>query len=239
MSYAKLVRGPMESYQALQVKDDNTLYFVYESSQSPTGQLYLGNKLIGGGDLGSATVGDLGDIDINVEELADGMVLVYNTETGKWEATNLDALAFKGAVSPDSTDSSTQGLYGSAGLVPAPDPGDENKFLSGSGKWASVEPFVASAAQAAVAEAIGDVPETFDTLKDIIDWLKDDEGGVTSLINRVSALENVDNNTDERIDMLEDSSVDYGTRINTLETTKTNHTERIVELEQRLEWDEF
>ena len=47
--YVKFLRGTPEAYARLRHKDSDTLYFIYEEDES-TGILYLGSKVIAGGD---------------------------------------------------------------------------------------------------------------------------------------------------------------------------------------------
>ena len=91
-SFVKFSRGLSSIYNNLQTKDPDTLYLVYDSVNSGTGSLYLGNKLISsvsGG--GSATaLADLSDVSLE-GTLEDGMLLQYNESTGggQWEAVPL------------------------------------------------------------------------------------------------------------------------------------------------------
>ena len=90
VNYVKFMRGSQDLYNSLQVKDQDTLYFVYNNDQAndigePTGKLYLGNRLISssssnvGGDI---TLADISDIVFD-EGLADGDFLVYDEAEGK------------------------------------------------------------------------------------------------------------------------------------------------------------
>lgn len=95
VNYIKFQRGTNASYlklQSLNLIDDNTLYFVYETKASTTGSLYLGSRLISG--VGSGTsVTNLSDLsDVLATTAAAGSFLVRN-EDGKWEATSLSDVA--------------------------------------------------------------------------------------------------------------------------------------------------
>ena len=46
-NYVKFYRGTQTAYNNLLLKNDDTLYFVYETDAN-TGKLYLGSKLIAG-----------------------------------------------------------------------------------------------------------------------------------------------------------------------------------------------
>lgn len=84
MAYIKFQRGSLAAYQALTSYDDNTLYFVTpESGEGAVGRLYLGNKLISGGDvvLQSANLNDLADVIVDGAGTGDFLV---RDEAGKW-----------------------------------------------------------------------------------------------------------------------------------------------------------
>ena len=68
--YVKFRRGNTDAFSALQIKDPNTLYFVYSNPSSRKGLLYLGDKLIGGGNFSDLT-------DVDVENAQPGDILVY------------------------------------------------------------------------------------------------------------------------------------------------------------------
>lgn len=92
-AFVKFSRGLINQYNALRDNnklDNDTLYLVYEDTNSTTGQLYLGNKLISSTNISSINLSDISDINIP-EELEDGMLLQYNQstvpgESGRWEA---------------------------------------------------------------------------------------------------------------------------------------------------------
>lgn len=67
VSYVKFQRGTQEAYDKLLQAgriDDNTLYFIYPKDNSTVGKLYLGERLISGGDivLSAASLDDLADV---------------------------------------------------------------------------------------------------------------------------------------------------------------------------------
>lgn len=82
-NYVKFQRGTLVAYNRLAQKDENTLYFVYESVNSTTGSLYLGDKLISNnvGGSGVNNLSELSDVIINGANTGDFLVL--NSE-GKW-----------------------------------------------------------------------------------------------------------------------------------------------------------
>lgn len=68
--YVKFRRGNSDAFSALNPKDPNTLYFVYSNPAAKKGLLYLGDKLIGGGEFS-----DMSGVD--VENAEPGDVLIY------------------------------------------------------------------------------------------------------------------------------------------------------------------
>lgn len=136
------MRGSVSAWTALLQTpnkiDDDTLYFIYESIENPTeGSLYLGKKLISGDGSSSniISINNIGDVYIDNATLADKQILVYNETTQDWVNTSLSTIintaigTFTGATSVTS---------GTQGLVPAPQIGDQNKFLKGNGTWATI-----------------------------------------------------------------------------------------------------
>ena len=54
VNYVKFQRGSQEAYDALKEAgklDENTLYFIYSADNSSVGALYMGNRIISGGDI--------------------------------------------------------------------------------------------------------------------------------------------------------------------------------------------
>ena len=102
MAFVKFSRGLISSYNNLANKDPDTLYLVYEKTNSENGLLYLGNKLISTvGNASTMSLNDLADISLS-GELEDGMLLQYNAHTagqvgeeGKWEAVSLSEVISK------------------------------------------------------------------------------------------------------------------------------------------------
>ena len=136
------MRGSIVAWEALQATpekiSDDTLYFIYENAQTSTeGKLYLGQKLISGDGTSSGTINinDIGDVYIDNETLADRQILVYNDTSEQWENTSLSTIintavgVMRGA---------SVAAAGESGLVPAPEAGDQDKFLRGDGNWAFI-----------------------------------------------------------------------------------------------------
>lgn len=69
-NYVKFQRGSQTAYDALKKAgrlDENTLYFIYSDENNSVGALYMGNRIISGGDItiASASLDDLADVIIN------------------------------------------------------------------------------------------------------------------------------------------------------------------------------
>ena len=64
VNYVKFQRGSLAAYQALTNPDKDTLYFIYDKEGSSVGSLYMGDKLISGGDtnFASASLDELADV---------------------------------------------------------------------------------------------------------------------------------------------------------------------------------
>lgn len=89
--YVRFQRGSRAAYQALLDAnriDNNTLYFIYPEDNKAVGELYLGTRIISGGDvtIASANLDDLADVIIN--ETGANSFLVRNAND-KWESKSL------------------------------------------------------------------------------------------------------------------------------------------------------
>ena len=91
-NYVKFQRGSEQAYNNLAVKNQDTLYFVYNGSDSTTAKLYLGNKLLSGIGEGTAvtSLSALEDVLITGTPPA-GSFLVYTD--GKWVNKSVSAVA--------------------------------------------------------------------------------------------------------------------------------------------------
>lgn len=125
VNYVKFIRGTPSAYNNLLNKDADTLYFI-SAAGANSGTLYLGSKIIGG----ASSLQQLSDILIS--NVGDRQILTYNAGSNSWINTSIEALIGEmgGATSTSN---------GSAGLVPQPMAGDQNKFLRGDGTWAVVD----------------------------------------------------------------------------------------------------
>ena len=127
-NYVKFQRGNALAYKNLAVKDPDTLYFIYETDDNK-GVLYLGEKIIAGGELAEQiSLNDLTDVLIS-EGLASDSVLVFNGTA--WVNKPLAEIHqnFVGA---------TENSAGVAGLVPAPDQNATDLWLRSDGTWAKL-----------------------------------------------------------------------------------------------------
>lgn len=136
-NYIRIRRGTPNAYKRLRYKDPNTLYFIAEKDAT-TGLLYMGDKLIAGGDTNefiSAQI-QLKDLaDVIVENVGDNNLLVYDTTIHAWK--NIDISEVSQAISP--MIGATEDLDGEEGLVPQPQAGDQDKLLHGNGTWGYVD----------------------------------------------------------------------------------------------------
>ena len=170
MAFVKFIKGTTLAFNRLAEKDPDTLYFVYNTTHSTSGKLYLGDKLIGGTGSGEIGLGDLGNIDVNPNDLTEGCLLAYDADTKNWVAANPRDLVYEGAG---------DGVSGVPGLVPPATSGEKDLYLRGDGTWDDP-----------VARVVADAPETLNTFRAVADWIQSDETGTVALINRVTNIEN-------------------------------------------------
>lgn len=133
MNYVKFLRGTPSAFAALETKDKDTLYFI-SGVDATVGKLYLGDILVAGNVTpdGDSIVDSLGElIDVNLAGLTTGQVLSYN-------GTEWVPMTLPEAIEVSEMIGATADLAGAAGLVPAPQAGDQNKFLRGDGTWVEV-----------------------------------------------------------------------------------------------------
>lgn len=228
-SYVKFLRGTESAFNKLTTKDNDTLYFIYNSEDASKGSLWLGNKQIITGTSGGGTTTelDLGDLkNVLISEIKDKDILSYDATSGKWINRSVDEIV------AEVMSGATAEAAGKAGLVPAPQAGDQNKFLRGDGVWAEVpvvnltedqinaipglittvgkidgdentEGSFRQVIEQEVTNLVGGASEAFDTLKEIQDWITTDGDATTKLITRVGNLETMQNNMKSRMDDLD------------------------------------
>ena len=152
-NYVKFLRGTPTAYENLPNKDSDTLYFISEKNAS-SGVLYLGTKLISGDVSIHTSVETLQDI--LLKNLNHGDILIYNEDKHKWVNTSIPELA---TMTIRLMSGATESEDGESGLVPAPQAGDQEKFLRGDGSWAKIVTPVMTGATARVNGASGLVPK--------------------------------------------------------------------------------
>lgn len=213
----------MESSQRL----DNVLYFVVDGPDDSIGKLYLGNTLIADGNgITDIRVDNL--LDVDIDAINGGDVLMYNMSTSKWE--NVSLASQIGNLIKVFTPASEE-KNGTVGLVPAPKAGEQDLYLKGDGSWAnpteavvlevetlktSVDKLIGTdkgvsvrviatdiaskEASAAVAKLVANAPESFDTLKEIADWIQEHPSTetFTALSNKVTSLNDLVNGNTEK-----------------------------------------
>lgn len=135
--YMKFQRGTPTAYHKLSRKDPDTLYFVAEAD-AKVGQLWIGEKLI------QTTIDEQGVIkyinelhDVDTSGAKQGSVLIYDEARDMWVASD-DVIIVTEMVG------ATAQEKGQAGLVPEPQAGDQQRFLRGDGKWASIDPYTSN-----------------------------------------------------------------------------------------------
>lgn len=128
--YVQFMRGNAAAYESLASKSNDTLYFIYEEG-STEGKLYLGDRLIAGGDLGLASIDELKDVLIS-EGLSDNSILVYDASKTLWVNKSINDVISVFLAPTETSD-------GVAGLVPAPKMGQRNAFLRSDGEWITID----------------------------------------------------------------------------------------------------
>lgn len=196
--YVRFLRGTKAAFDKIEIKDIDTLYFIYDSEDQTKGSLYLGNKLIGGGNGSTATVTDINDLaNVLISNVQDKQILTYDASTKKWVNKTPEEIQIEVMTG------ATADTVGTSGLVPAPAAGEQDKYLRGDGMWAAplsdeqlttlgkvdgLETRVGSI-ETKYDNLIKDAPAALDTLKEIADWITKDETGTQALIWRVTNIE--------------------------------------------------
>lgn len=196
--YVRFLRGTKAAFDKIEIKDIDTLYFIYDSEDQTKGSLYLGNKLIGGGNGSTATVTDINDLaNVLISNVQDKQILTYDASAKKWVNKTPEEIQIEVMTG------ATADTVGTSGLVPAPAAGEQDKYLRGDGMWAAplsdeqlttlgkvdgLETRVGSI-ETKYDNLIKDAPAALDTLKEIADWITKDETGTQALIQRVTNIE--------------------------------------------------
>lgn len=264
-SLVKFVRGTKQQFAQI-TKENDVLYFVYDSNDSTTGELWLGNKQIGDGGVDSLS-------SLISGEAQDGNLLVYDAVSQNWVQ-----------MSPDEAirtmSGATSDIAGQSGLVPAPKAGDQDKFLKGDGTWSKVPSNIISVDEKSLVSvenvlslngyetaAVGTIPQKSSTG---ITWINPSVSGGLSY-TKVSSLDEVTqeatvylvpngNSTgnlydeymflDGKAELIGNSSQainldDYvtneifNTKVSSLETSISTLETKVSEVDTRLTWQEM
>lgn len=232
--YVKFLRGSQTAFNNLSLKDNDTLYFIEQTQNDNTVayNLYLGNKLI------TNSLQDLRDL--SLKGLAANDLLIYDNNNKVWknidfnsfiELLNIPSISvFTGAKAATETE---EAKSGSSGLVPAPKAGEDNYFLKGDGTWSDLQPVILNEVNKGIASIVDGAPDTFDTLKEISDWIGTDQSGATMMINKISTIESSVGTLDESVSNLIDN---VGNLDSLLTTKKESIVDSINEIVQVLTW---
>ncbi len=196
--YVKFLRGTKTAFDKIITKDNDTLYFIYDSEDQTKGSLYLGDKLIGGGNGSATVVTDINDLaNVLINNVQDKQILAYDASTKKWVNKTPEEIQVEVMTG------ATADVAGTSGLVPAPVAGAQDKYLRGDGAWAaplsdeqlttlgkvdSLETRVGSI-ETKYDNLVKDAPAALDTLREIADWIAEDKTGTQALIQRVTNIE--------------------------------------------------
>ena len=264
-SLVKFVRGTKQQFAQI-TKENDVLYFVYDSNDSTTGELWLGNKQIGDGGVDSLS-------SLISGEAQDGNLLVYDAVSQDWVQ-----------MSPDEAirtmSGATSDTVGQSGFVPVPQVGDQDKFLKGDGTWSEVPSNIVSVDEKSLVSvenvlslngyetaAVGTIPQKSSTG---ITWVNPSVSGGLSY-TKVSSLDEVTqeatvylvpngNSTgnlydeymflDGKAELIGNSSQainldDYvtneifNTKVSSLETSISTLETKVSEVDTRLTWQEM
>ncbi len=240
-NYVKFRRGTPAQFAALANKDADCLYFISEQN-AITGLLYLGDKLISGSLNASISLSDLEDIMLG-NNISPNSILVFDGEEQKWVNKPFSEVFNDITGSLIEMVGATAVLDGTAGIVPAPLAGDQNKFLRGDGTWAEVSGLTPVQAQELaqlrtdvdtiigndsnssmrevaadeVAKIVADAPAAYDTLKEIADWIADHPGSATELSSRLTIVETAVGDLGDEIAALQAKDIDLQDQIDDLD----------------------
>lgn len=270
-NYVKFRRGTPASYAALTVKDADSLYFISEKDATQ-GVLYLGDKLISGSLTSNISLSDLEDILLS-SSVTPNSVLIYDGETQKWVNKPFSEIFSEITGSLVEMQGATANADGASGMVPKPVAGDQNKFLRGDAQWITVNEFTPTDAaklntvEEAVTDILGDdagsglsmrevaaeevakivaeAPASFDTLKEIADWIEN-HPDTTDINNRLTAVENGLSNVQGDlssmqgdITYLNNAITDVQGDITNLQSKDDDLQAQITAIDNRLRWEEL
>lgn len=200
------MRGPLEAFNALSTKDNDTLYFITDSTNNQT-LLYAGQSLISdsSSNLSPTAKAFLDNLPVDETQLNDGDFQVYVIESK--EIDKIDPETGEVVIDPETGEPEKETIEeghwetksiddlvptfsgGASGLVPyAPATDGANKYLNGEGEWVNLNETVIQEAISAIMGE-GELDESFDTLKEISDWILNHPSGATEINERLTALE--------------------------------------------------
>ena len=198
-SFVKFQRGSAAAYAALQTKEQDALYFIYDKNNpSAGGLLYLGDTLIGGtGVAGSTTLANLTDVDVT--SVSDGAILQYNDLTDTWEAVSASSISSTqvkvGTLNTNETVAQAQQR-----LIPSPKAGDV-VIING-------EPYIyrSSSPQAWQSLTSRDISTRLSTLETQLGSLEDDMSAMdTRIANAIASANHLTYQVVQSLDDVDDA----------------------------------
>lgn len=182
VNFVKFVRGTPQAFKVA-IKNKDTLYFIAEQD-AEKGELYLGEKLISGGEVALADL-----TDVLIDSLKDGQLLVYSASEQTWKNKSvIEAIS----IMKGPTDSS----QGSAGLVPPPGIKQQDYFLKGDGTWGlpEVNPEVIKELEERIAKIASGIKDKVDVDKV---YTKEEVNTLISSVNglkrkKISSLQEIE-----------------------------------------------
>lgn len=252
-NYVKFRRGTPAQFEALANKDADCLYFISEKNATQ-GVLYLGEKLISGSLTANTSLGDLQDILLS-QSISPNSLLIYDGTQQKW--VNKPFSEIIGDITGGLVEmvGATASQDGASGTVPQPRAGDDTKFLRGDATWVTISQLTEVQAQELVqlrtdvngilgddsglsmrevaaqevATVVANAPESFDTLKEIADWIADHPDSFTEINSRLTTLEGTTSVLQTTVYNLDDE-------IMALKAKDRNLEGQIADLDARLRW---
>lgn len=230
INYVRFQRGTLAAYQSLLEKgliDDNTLYFIY-ADDSSTGSLYMGEKVISGGDTNYifSTLNELSDVEVTNAE--SNSFLVKDSATDNWIAKTPAQVAeliqeyiensSEEIINLNSDNLSVEIIdniiqlknYGSNyyAFVPAVKDAsgniiEESKYVLTEGFKAGLEPKVEETDNGLIISWYEPNSETADNLVNEINEVKTSVEEITDSLSALEELLNADNGLVAKVDNLE------------------------------------
>lgn len=165
------MRGPLAAYNALQIKDNDTLYFITDSTNNKT-LLYLGQNLISDSSdtLSSAARNFLDSLPANENQINDGDIQVYVIEEVEKEVTD-------------------------------PQTGETTIIVEEEGHWVTkgidealpLDDIATDLSPLILQRILGDdennINDSYDTIKEISDWILNHPSDAIEINERLIALE--------------------------------------------------